>query len=53
MRWMSILFAVQLLFGGCRGLPQPMVLSPPVKSSAPSSRLPDALSDAGRAAGFS
>ena len=42
MRWMSILFAVQLLFTGCRGLPQPITLSPTMKPSAPSSsRLPD------------
>jgi hypothetical protein len=40
MRWISILFAVQLLVGGCRGLPQPVTLSPPVKDA--SSRLPDA-----------
>src|SRR4051794_6168632 len=41
MRWISILFSVQLLFGGCRGLPQPITLSPPVKGP-PSSSLPDA-----------
>src|SRR3954469_9855605 len=42
MRWMPILLAVQLLCAGCRGLPQPMTLSPPVKTP-PASRLPDAF----------
>jgi hypothetical protein len=41
MRWMPILLAVQLLCAGCRGLPQPMTLSPPVKSPL-SARLPNA-----------
>src|SRR6476661_5713260 len=41
MRWMPILFAVQLLVAGCRGLPQPITLSPPVKGPS-SSSLPDA-----------
>jgi hypothetical protein len=38
---MSILLAVQFLCAGCRGLPQPITLSPAVKVP-PSSRLPDA-----------
>src|ERR1700704_4130504 len=41
MRWIVILFAVTPLFGGCRGLPQPMALSP-VKALEPSG-LPDAF----------
>lgn len=41
MRWMSILLAVQFLCAGCRGLPQPITLSPPVQAPS-SSRLPDA-----------
>lgn len=39
MRWMPILLAVQLLGAGCRGLPQPITLPPPMKAA--SSRLPD------------
>src|SRR6476660_5059090 len=42
MRWMSILFAVQLLFTSCRGIPQPMANPSPVKASY-ASRLPDAF----------
>jgi hypothetical protein len=41
MRWMLILLAGQLLCAGCRGLPQPITLSPPVKAPE-SSKLPDA-----------
>jgi hypothetical protein len=41
MRWMSILLAVQFLCAGCRGLPQPMALSPPANGPT-SSKLPDA-----------
>jgi hypothetical protein len=39
MRWMPILLAVQLLCAGCRGLPQPVTLPPPVSDA--SCRLPD------------
>ncbi len=42
MRWMSILVAVQFLVAGCRGLPQPIALSPGMKAPE-SSRLPDAF----------
>jgi Protein of unknown function (DUF1570) len=41
MRWIVSLLAVQLLCAGCRGLPQPMALSSPVKALG-SSKLPDA-----------
>src|SRR5215212_6322779 len=41
MRWMPILLAGHILCAGCRGLPQRMSFSPPVKSPL-SSRLPDA-----------
>jgi uncharacterized protein DUF1570 len=41
MRWMLILFAAPLLFTSCRGIPQPMARSSPVKA-AYASRLPDA-----------
>jgi hypothetical protein len=39
MRWMPILLAVQLLCAGCRGLPQPITLPPPVNDA--SCKLPD------------
>jgi hypothetical protein len=40
MRWISILLAVQL-FTGCRGLPQPVAMTPPV-TTPQASKLPDA-----------
>jgi hypothetical protein len=39
MRWMPILLAVQLLCAGCRGLPQPITLPPPVNDAL--CKLPD------------